>query len=150
MGGGGGRVGEGGIGRGGWGILAKDAASEEHEDRSTALTEAKRDVKRGSAERTSLKGRERVIAKPKRRKDENGSSSTQETKGRERVIVNPRDKRTRKGHRQPKKQKDEKGSSSTQKTNTGTVSTATLGKHLRDGVVRIWAFPNAEIASKLN
>ena len=31
----------GGIGRGGGGILANDAASEEHEDRSTAFTEAK-------------------------------------------------------------------------------------------------------------
>ena len=25
--------------------------------------------------------------------------------------------------------------------NTGTVSKATLGKHLRDGLERIWAFP---------
>ena len=28
-------------------------------------------------------------------------------------------------------------------TNIGTVSKATLGKRLRDGVKRIWAFPNA-------
>ena len=28
-------------------------------------------------------------------------------------------------------------------TNTGTVSKATLGKILRDGVERIWAFPSA-------
>ena len=28
-------------------------------------------------------------------------------------------------------------------TNIGTVSNATLGKHLRDGVERIWVFPNA-------
>ena len=28
-------------------------------------------------------------------------------------------------------------------TNIGTVSKATLGKRLRDGVERTWAFPNA-------
>ena len=28
-------------------------------------------------------------------------------------------------------------------TNIGTVSKATLGKRLRDGVERIWAFPRA-------
>ena len=32
-------------------------------------------------------------------------------------------------------------------TNTGTVSEATLGKLLRDGVERIWAFPGAQIPS---
>ena len=30
-------------------------------------------------------------------------------------------------------------------TNIGTVSKATLGKLLRDGVERVWAFPSAEI-----
>ena len=33
------------------------------------------------------------------------------------------------------------------KTNIGTVSKATLGKRLRDGVERTWAFPNAQIPS---
>ena len=37
-------------------------------------------------------------------------------------------KRTREGNRQ---------------SNIGTVSTATLGKLLRDGMERIWAFPSA-------
>ena len=32
-------------------------------------------------------------------------------------------------------------------TNTGTVSKATLGKLFSDGVVRIWAFPRAQIPS---
>ena len=32
-------------------------------------------------------------------------------------------------------------------TNIGTVSKATLGKLLRDGVERIWAFPSEEIPS---
>ena len=33
-------------------------------------------------------------------------------------------------------------------TNTGTVSKATLGKLLRDGMERIWAFLRAQIPSK--
>ena len=48
---------------------------------------------------------------------ERESARRSSMKGRERAIVN--------------------------KTNTGTVSKATLGKLLRDGVERIWAFPSA-------
>ena len=39
--------------------------------------------------------------------------------------------------------KDERGPSLLKQTNIGTVSKATLGKLLRDGVERIWAFPSA-------
>ena len=48
---------------------------------------------------------------------ERGSARRCSLKGRERAIVN--------------------------QTNTGTVSKATLGKRLRDGVERIWAFSSA-------
>ena len=48
-----------------------------------------------------------------------GSARRSSLKGRERAIVN--------------------------QTNTGTVSKATLGKPLRDGVERIWPFPSAQI-----
>ena len=48
---------------------------------------------------------------------ERGSSRRSSLKGRERAIVN--------------------------RTNIGTVSKATLGKPLRDGVERIWVFPSA-------
>ena len=40
-------------------------------------------------------------------------------------------------------EKDERGPSSLKQMNIGTVSKATLGKLLRDGVERIWAFPSA-------
>ena len=43
--------------------------------------------------------------------------------------------------------KDEKGPSSVGQTNSGTVSKATLGRRLRDGMERIWAFLSAQIAS---
>jgi hypothetical protein len=48
---------------------------------------------------------------------ERGSAQRSSLRGRERAIVN--------------------------QTNIGTVSRATLGKLLRDGVERIWAFPSA-------
>ena len=48
---------------------------------------------------------------------ERGSARRSSLKGRERAIVN--------------------------QTNIGTVSKAPLGKLLRDGAERIWAFPNA-------
>ena len=52
---------------------------------------------------------------------ERGSARRSSLKGRERAIVN--------------------------QTNIGTVSKVTLGKRLRDGVERIWAFPSTEIPS---
>ena len=48
---------------------------------------------------------------------ERGSARRSSLKGRERAIVN--------------------------QSKTGTVSKATFGKHLRDGVERIWVFPSA-------
>ena len=90
----------------------------------------------GSARRPSLKGRERAktvlklqnylreqsqghhaIDRQEERGVERGSARRPSLKGRERAIVS--------------------------QTNTGAVSKATLGKLLRDGVERIWAFPSA-------
>ena len=62
-----------------------------------------------------------TIDRPEERGVDRGSARRSSLKGRERVIVN--------------------------QTNIGTVSKATLGKRLRDGVERIWAFPNAYIPS---
>ena len=52
-------------------------------------------------------------------------------------------------HRSPKEEelgdlpyRDERGQAIVSQTNIGTVSKETLGKRLRDGVERIWAFPN--------
>ena len=52
---------------------------------------------------------------------ERGSAGRSSLKGRERAIVN--------------------------QTNIGTVSKSTLGKHLRDGVERIWTFLSAYVPS---
>ena len=52
---------------------------------------------------------------------ERGSARRSSLNGRERAIVN--------------------------QANNGTVSKATLGKLLRDGVERVWAFPSAQILS---
>jgi len=62
-----------------------------------------------------------AIDRLKERVVERGSARRSSLKGRERAIVN--------------------------QTNTGTVSKATLGKFLRDGVERIWAFSSAKIPS---
>ena len=55
---------------------------------------------------------------------ERGSARRSSLKGRERAVFN--------------------------QTNTGTVSKATLGKLLRDGVERIWVFPSAYMPLELN
>ena len=61
--------------------------------------------------------RHHTIDRLEERGVERGSVRRSSLKGRERAIVN--------------------------KTNIGTVSKATLGKLLRDGVERVWAFPSA-------
>ena len=64
----------------------------------------------------------RTIHRLEERGVERGSARRSSLKGRERVIVS--------------------------QTNIGTVSKATLGKLVRDGVERIWAFPSAQIPSR--
>ena len=62
-----------------------------------------------------------TIDRLEERSVERGSARRCSLKGRERAVVS--------------------------QTNVGTVSKATMGKFLRDGVERIWAFPNTEIPS---
>ena len=87
--------------------------------------------------RSSLKGRERAIV------NQTNIGTPHSLKGRQRAIVNQTNIVERGSARRPSLN----GRAIVNQTNAGTVSKATLGTILRDGVERIWAFPSAQIPS---